>query len=1061
MNQKRKIKNSKFKGNSLEQLLKKLLIEILREWGFEPVEIRVQSSGSQFGKDSITEWIEVKGSNHVNYKWSIEAKNVGDFNKEKQINGDSIRSKAHDIYHSNVPLDCWCIISPFGFVDNTFREEMETDKYPFKTVLWTVDRQIERLISCFPEIYKEIYQKDIKLDPEERARILIVWKKQVIDATAQGKKQKEKFSTKSKTGVQSSIESSKKTAREIETKTVELNIYKSRNRQVVTSKSRTAEGIEKISINEELDETKKLLDNGQLIEAKNRYFRLLGKIEDKPDYEIELSKVYNNMGVIYEQQDNLEEAQTYFRRAIKINQDFTTAAKNLAAVYIAKSLQLTTPDKEKELDKAENILKELQSASIEPVPSVIQLFIKLLSIKDGLKGVESYINQEKYKDIVSKDINILVTLGYIYLDHQLLEKAIKYANQAVSINESVESLGLRARVLLAIALHEDTIPHDQSIDDLEPEFMSNTHLVKAKSDLEKALKIAQEKKLTQYLNDIYYLQNIVLSWLREPLSEMSLPKDTFSLKYMDVVELFRKKEYDASFALLKTIPEFTMLAYGELKRIARTYLFHGQPEIAKKVYTQIEEEAIKRNDVHYWLDLSIVYVLLDDKNNAIKTATHARDIAKGASRKTVFSHCGAIMLRYANEEGGDRLLENALQFEKEFPELPILDRFDADKEEEKIVKIFEDRQRWVKDIKDKYRSSPIHSYYLQKVFKRPYISVWSGRDPEMPIMFTSQDAQFINEIETNFNDAETIVFDYMSLLTLSKLDLLNNLEKFNKGMKISFSLFKKIQEELLQEENTTLRKLWEFLRKTQTIEIVKKIPKRRLKAKRSSKIFEDWLLDTMQLGKGKKTTIVTDDLRILSYLRSEKIKGSNSWIILIRVKNMDLLDERMYSKALGDLAECFYSFISFNGLDLFEIVAEDNYKLTARSYFLVDQINYPGSDLKSFAIVFTQFIKEIWRPGLLIEDKIFWLDHISNVLGQLAQTLPSNLKLEDVSPRVKQVMDTAEDFSNIWAIVINLSTAEELKELNKRLPRMITQPVLAKVKEKIEYFILERIKDLK
>lgn len=570
-----------------------------------------------------------------------------------------------------------------------------------------------------------------------------------------------------------------------------------------------------------------------------------------------------------------------------------------------------------------------------------------------------------------------------------------------------------------------------------------------------------------YYNEALYLMNVVRSWLKQPQLDMSLPKEAEPYfqessgdKFIGVVQTFRKKEYAASYTALKALPGFEQMPYEELKRIARAYLYNGQPEISKDIYSRIEERANKMKDVTYWLDMSMVYALLGDKNNTLIAAGKARDMAEDEYRKVVFSHYGAVVLRYANEEGGDRLLENALQFEKEFPDLPILERIDFEKEKDQVIKMVQDRQKWVQQIKEKFRKNPIPVYFLQKTFKKPFVVVWKGRDPEIPIEFTSPEASFIQELEDNFDSSEILVFDYLSLLTLAKLNLLGDLEKLPHKLQASFSLFQKIQEELLQEEDPSLRKVWDFLRNSPAIEIAKDIPKVKLEEGRLNEIFEEWFTDTLKLGKNPKIIVVTDDLRIIKFLRSQKVKSINSWLILQKVRNLGLLDPKMYSKAIGKLAECFYTFISFNGDDLFEIVSEDDFKIKARSYFLIDQINLPGSDLKSFSIVFGRFITEMWQPGLLIEDKIFWLDYVSNILGTLAETLPSSIPPTSIEEKMKQLLDTAEDFANIWVIAINLSSKNDLLTLKAKFPEMIKQPVFAKVKEQIKIIIDRRLEKL-
>ena len=86
----------------------------------------------------------------------------------------------------------------------------------------------------------------------------------------------------------------------------------------------------------------------------------------------------------------------------------------------------------------------------------------------------------------------------------------------------------------------------------------------------------------------------------------------------------------------------------------------------------------------------------------------------------------------------------------------------------------------------------------------------------------------------------------------------------------------------------------------------------------------------------------------------------------------------MHSRAIGNLAERFYIFLSYKGEDLFEIVLEDGGKITPRSYHLVREVFLQGSILESFIPVFAKFIDLFWRTGSLSQEKINWIKFFSN-----------------------------------------------------------------------------------
>lgn len=1070
-----KKQGSKPKGKKYEKILHEFLTCLLKEWKFLPLELNPQGSGLQFGKDHISKWSAKIDDKEIEFAWAIESKSHGcESRQETLIPKAETHTKLSQFYASSTPCDCWCIFAPFGFVDNEFREvvdgSLQKHSYPFRIVLWTVRQQIKDLISCFPKIYKDIYGETIKLSLAERERILEVWKEQVIKRGLEGKEEQKIFSAKTTPSRQKRIPTDKdvKKAKQLEQKKDVLSIYTPQNEQKPTSIALSGKGIERSVIDEEIKAAKDLLDRGSIGEAKTLLFKTLGKIEDKPDFGNELAKVYNNIGVACSIEDRLDDAISYFRKAVRANTDFIIAVKNLAAVHINKSQKLSEQEAKSELDKAQEILQPLMvGAEKNQDPAILQVYLKLVRAKEGISGVIGFIEKgTQYSQLFTSDDILSLTVGHFYLEAGQLDNALKFADISCKLKRDIESLLLRGRVMLAIALEKDAVPYAVGYSDIAPEFQKKTHLNKAKADFDEAMSVAREKELMLFYDEVFYFQNVVRTWLGEQkLKRMALPisdiphESTLGDKFLEAVEVFRKRDFEVSVSLLKSLPDFDKISYKETIRIARAFLYNGCPEIALDLFQKIEKEATSKHDFQYWLDISLVEVLLGDKNKAILAASKARGFAeqlpKGPAVQMVLSHYGAVMLRYAFEEGGDRLLEGALAFDEKFPELKSIQKIDFRKDKGKIIKMIQDRREWANKIKEIYVQQPIPSYFLQKTFKKPYIAVWSGRDPEMPFEYTLPSVEFRKELEGNYSKDKVFVFDYLSLLTLSKLNLLNDIEKICPRMEISFSLFQKIQEELLQEENESLRRLWNFLRGNTAIKVIKNVLKDKLKGQKIDDLFEEWLIDSMTIAKKKGTIMVTDDFRLYRFLKSEAIIPLNTWLIIQKIREQGLLDSTMYSKAVGKLAECFYTFLSFSGDDLYVIVAEDDFKLRARSYHLINQIFLPGSDLKSFSTVFLQFISKMWRPGLRTEDKIYWIGYISNIFAELVS------RAVVARTPIQPILETTPYFGSLWAVAIKSATKEELIKLDRKLPEILAKPVFVKVKENATKQISERLEELK
>ncbi|MBI5207044.1 MAG: hypothetical protein HY934_04555, partial [Candidatus Firestonebacteria bacterium] len=300
-----------------------------------------------------------------------------------------------------------------------------------------------------------------------------------------------------------------------------------------------------------------------------------------------------------------------------------------------------------------------------------------------------------------------------------------------------------------------------------------------------------------------------------------------------------------------------------------------------------------------------------------------------------------------------------------------------------------------------------------------------------------------NKLTDNLEKARNLVFDYASLLNLAKMNLLSHLEKLNKNIFISEELFIKIQNELLRFEQEDLRRLWNFLRKSKGIQIIEEI-KAELNEKDINEMLDKWLVDSAKLAKNKDAVFIIDDLNTLNFFeRKENIKVCNSLIILNSFLSKEWIDDKIYSTSLGDLAERFYTFLPFNGYNLYQIVMEDNAKITLRSQHLINQLFLPGSIPESFIKVFIEFIDFLWKSGLLPEDKVKWLEF-------LTYSFFKYLNFFDEQPTDTDIKYFS-NFIQVWAIAIQRSNIDELTLLDKKIDDKFKD--LPKIKDNLKILI--------
>ena len=653
----------------------------------------------------------------------------------------------------------------------------------------------------------------------------------------------------------------------------------------------------------------------------------------------------------------------------------------------------------------------------------------------------------------------------------LKESSEELADQASKLApRAPHNLLLKARTLMARAQTETIIP---SPFEVIPKFKKYEEIEKALELLKQALEIAEKEENKFLVNQIKYDINCCLLWLRRfEAPEYKENRENIDFKWLDstqqmqlgindVLVQIQKRNFETAYEMFIASNEWGKLRYKDKTRIAHIFFLRGAPQQSKDILSQLEEEAKTRKDVQFWIDMSLNEVLLNNKNLAMRAAQEAKEFSAGTPmEKTILSHYNALMFRYAPSNEVDRLMPGLFEYDKKYPGDKVVWPIKVIEEDGKISEEFKPvllkQKDWYEGIKNTFRLEPIPSYWLEKKLRRPYAQIlsfrWEG-ELDFTIELTIPNELFEKELLNNLEIARHLVFDYASLLNFSKMNLLGHLEKFGKQISISVELFNKIQDELLAVEQEDLRNLWRFLRQARGIKIVEDIQPS-FKNEKYPELFDKWIIETSQIAKDKNAVFVIDDLRLLKFFRSEeKLKVCNSFIILKSMLGRGWIDSKIYSTAIGGLAERFYTFLPFSGDDLFQIVMEDKAKIKPRSRHLINQLLLPGSTAESFTKVFVKFIDLLWRTGSLPEDKVEWLFLLTGKILEFIDSqggVENNQELEKAAP----------DFVQMWIIAVQRSSRDEIALLEKEADSALNKPYLAVFKDSITRFIQAKNKNL-
>lgn len=747
--------NSSKKGSSLEDLTITLLQALSTEFGFRNEKLRRQRSGLQFGKDITWIFQLTNSEKKERYHCVVEDKNY-----ETDLPPQVLGYKLDQANRSSMttPIDIFFLFSPKQSVNNEYAEVADSDMLPysFGIALWTPDEEIEKLVQCFPDIHEKIYGEAPNISKPERAETLEFWKERILKGAAKGAALRlVRTQAKQLHGDKTAVNIDNAAAAQLLQKSTEAVLQSSQPRNVTnTSNSPAESSTEKSLISIEIDEALELMESGKIPQALTNFFIILGKVQGKGSLAHEQARTYNNIGVAYNRLGQDEDAIQYFRKSLEAEKEFLVPATNLASTFILQA-ELSDDQKEKTslLQKAAKIIDPLMTDFGQGLEArVLHAHLRLLKVRDGDLAVIQFITDEaqKYDGIINASSSLTYFLGSLYLGMSDPDKSEEYAGKSITIDGDVEGFILRGRAKMIKALKYDAIYRNQDFEDLAPTFTVTTNIESAIEDFHTAIKLAEKKGDKQILSEIKQFEQISTLWLRAEDQPETFEFPTEN-RYVSAVSAFRERKFEISFDLLRQTPDWGQLPPSEVWRLARVYLFNGALEIARELLNSVEHVAEEEKNFQFWMDKSMVEVLLENKNQAILAATRAKELTQNEKEKRIaLSHRGAVLLRYADEDGGDRMLDNSFEYEKEFPDSEILTRFDFEKDKEKLLTMIRSRQEWVRNIQEKFKNNPIPNYYLEEVFHEPYIAVWRGRDPQMPINYTITSDEFKKELEENY-----------------------------------------------------------------------------------------------------------------------------------------------------------------------------------------------------------------------------------------------------------------------------------------------------------------------
>jgi excisionase family DNA binding protein len=812
----------------------------------------------------------------------------------------------------------------------------------------------------------------------------------------------------------------------------------------------------KDELDKKIKHASRLIEGGKIQEARNYLLELLGSTQNLKNASNQKARILNNLGVTYIVQGRFadhQKAREYFNEALKLDPDFDTAVTNLAYSYVLDD----------QLQEARKIIGTLNDCLKIDDPRRLALYLQIKAqtstVNDAITEYESLLTNKKHKELLQGE-SLRRQAAYLYLGVHKHEEALKLVDQNLDENPSDPfSTYLKAIIKFSESLQDadnfwlSLLPGIKNLKALQEAaalFIETYELIQIDESAEVMLpQLMYNLQLCRIVLHKFYDQNL----------EMPTSISLAQIKDIDpgvTMEGFiLEKDFVSAFDCYKTIAALPDITVNELERLGQIFLYHGSPEYLIKIHADIEQHYSEAElSSRHWLDKSLAEVLLDNKPGAISAASKAVKQAKTESQenhKIALSHQGALLLRYPKE--GDSILKTMLEYDSIFPEDKSVTKFNFEKDKQQIIDTMVAGRDRYENIRDTYISekTPVANYQLEEILKRSFIELWSNRGVDLPFFYLDPGPEFLERLNDNFNASQAFIFDYQALLTLSKTKLLGLISRVDRKIYVHFNTFQKIQEELVKVENEDLRRLWEFLRTSTDIESKFHITITNKNLKKITGHLPDWLVESMQVAYNQEATLVVDDLRLMKMVDKD-VSAINSYAFIQKFQQLGDIDEKRFSQIKYELADCCYTFLSYNAEDLHEAVWLSDYKLSRGVLHYLREIHLPGSDPVSFLKVFYGFLDKLWRSGALPEDKVTWLKIVSEVIGERLEKLVEVAEAEqnNIDNMFNEFIDI---FLLIWKIPLEQGGKDELQIIKRDFKDMLNSKYFVRIKPRIEEVI--------
>lgn len=662
-------------------------------------------------------------------------------------------------------------------------------------------------------------------------------------------------------------------------------------------------------------------------------------------------------------------------------------------------------------DRNENailILRDLLNDSVSLGPSEKTLCQELLA--------EAYLELRQF-DAATEILNSLEQEGRASWESRVARaKLVEYSQDDVTgatqlyqqaLNES--SRHPRA-VFDAVRFYGRTKQYDLIIGLLQGLVDENLPLVEvAKEDVYSYLAKAYHHK-GSFLKAIEVVSEGLSKGVARPILRDILAESYFALRrYSEANQVFQE--------ILADLPS----DYQRNLDVAASLAMMGRVEESIPHFTRAERFHQGAPDSIFYMNYAKVKLLQGDNEEALKLAEKARDIDRDRPKSPAHAFYAHMGIRCGQV---DSTIHYLAEYHSCYPKEPWIWRIQALEEENdgkkrltpEFLKFLQAQSERFNRAIIAYKRSPLPIYYLARLFRRPLKEIWDWRYfYRLLIHIDSGHPDAMRQEFENLRTARTVMLDYLSLLVLNHIGLLEALIQEFDTVCVSQSLFDEIQADLIESEDTELRKIWEILRHSQRVQFVYSDTESYTDDERKlESVIGGPTRDTLLTARDKGHVLCCGDERFKQIAGGLKIRVTGIYAVLQRLCLAERLSDSDVSRAKLVLIEENHSFVSFNANDMIIMARSNGYRLDQKLACFFKPILEGDPEYVSFIKVYVAFIRHLLQTNLQIEVILPWLvqyavvfqrlygrDHIAEAFPQIFSTRKTFLSKDGLSITTK------------------------------------------------------------